>query len=392
MFNKRLPLLLTSLIVFFVMFGFGLLLQLKLRELGASLLMVGLLTTVRGAVETLGSPAWGAISDSLKRRKPLMIVLVLTSALLYFAYSVIEIPLVFILFSALIAFFTAGFEPIAMALSTEHSRDSVRNTSRELSILNTANSMGMLSGRLLLSMLLVFFTVTQTINWYATIAFLAVIPALFLRDQEHTVARRKGFLNRLFPLKQDSSPLWENGLWAVYVGTFLRQLGTAGATSIIAIFMTERIGLSASATAIITSVNPFMQIFSHIFFGRVMYRIGPRKSTLIGIGLTIFTMLFFAMAQSWVLIALGYFSLGIAFGAFINGAGTMISLSSPPERRAEFLGLLRSARAIGFMVGPLLAGTVAEYSYFVMFIMMASLIAAGGLIVIVFTKDRLITS
>ncbi len=392
MFNKRLPLLLTSLIVFFVMFGFGLLLQLKLRELGASLLMVGLLTTVRGAVETLGSPAWGAISDSLKRRKPLMIVLVLTSALLYFAYSVIEIPLVFILFSALIAFFTAGFEPIAMALSTEHSRDSVRNTSRELSILNTANSMGMLSGRLLLSMLLVFFTVTQTINWYATIAFLAVIPALFLRDQEHTVAHRKGFLNRLFPLKQDSSPLWENGLWAVYVGTFLRQLGTAGATSIIAIFMTERIGLSASATAIITSVNPFMQIFSHIFFGRVMYRIGPRKSTLIGIGLTIFTMLFFAMAQSWVLIALGYFSLGIAFGAFINGAGTMISLSSPPERRAEFLGLLRSARAIGFMVGPLLAGTVAEYSYFVMFIMMASLIAAGGLIVIVFTKDRLITS
>jgi len=392
LFNKRLPLLLTSLIVFFVMFGFGLLLQLKLRELGASLLMVGLLTTVRGAVETLGSPAWGAISDSLKRRKPLMIVLVLTSALLYFAYSVIEIPLVFILFSALIAFFTAGFEPIAMALSTEHSRDSVRNTSRELSILNTANSMGMLSGRLLLSLLLVFFTVTQTINWYATIAFLAVIPALFLRDQEHTVARRKRFLNRLFPLKQDSSPLWENGLWAVYVGTFLRQLGTAGATSIIAIFMTERIGLSASATAIITSVNPFMQIFSHIFFGRVMYRIGPRKSTLIGIGLTIFTMLFFAMAQSWVLIALGYFSLGIAFGAFINGAGTMISLSSPPERRAEFLGLLRSARAIGFMVGPLLAGTVAEYSYFVMFIMMASLIATGGLIVIVFTKDRLITS
>jgi|GEM_PF-4816154 len=150
--------------------------------------------------------------------------------------------------------------------------------------------------------------------------------------------------------------------------------------------------LSASATAIITSINPFMQIFSHIFFGKVMYRIGPRKSTLIGIGLTIFTMLFFAMAQSWVLIALGYFSLGIAFGAFINGAGTMISLSSPPERRAEFLGLLRSARAIGFMVEPLLAGTVAEYSYFVMFIMMASLIAAGGLIVIVFTKDRLITS
>ncbi|MBN2219517.1 MAG: MFS transporter [Kosmotogaceae bacterium] len=392
MHNKRLPLLLTSLLVFFVMFGFGLLLQLKLRELGTSLLMVGLLTTVRGAVETFGSPAWGAISDGLKKRKLLMILLVLTPALLYFAYSVIEIPIVFILFSSFIAFFTAGFEPIAMALSTEHSRDSVRNTSRELSILNTANSTGMLTGRIMLSILLIFFSVSQAINWYAFVALIAVVPVLFLKEEEHLVSRRKGFLNRLFPLKEDSTPLWENGLWAIYAGTFLRQLGTAGATSIIAIYMTERIGLSGAATAIITSINPFLQIFSHIFFGRMISKTGPRKSTLIGIGLTVFTMVFFAVAKSWVFIAIGYFCLGIAFGAFINGAGTMISLNSPPERRAEFLGLLRSARAIGFMVGPLLAGTVAEYSYFGMFIMMASLIAAGGLIVIVFTKDRFITS
>ncbi|MDD2333824.1 MAG: MFS transporter [Mesotoga sp.] len=187
MHNKRLPLLLTSLLVFFVMFGFGLLLQLKLRELGASLLMVGLLTTVRGAVETFGSPAWGAISDGLKKRKLLMILLVLTPALLYFAYSVIEIPIVFILFSSLIAFFTAGFEPIAMALSTEHSRDSVRNTSRELSILNTANSTGMLTGRIMLSILLIFFTVSQAINWYAFVALIAVIPVLFLNEEEHLV-------------------------------------------------------------------------------------------------------------------------------------------------------------------------------------------------------------
>ena len=39
------------------------------------------------------------------------------------------------------------------------------------------------------------------------------------------------------------------------------------------------------------------------------------------------------------------------------------------------------------MVGPLLAGTVAEYSYFGMFIMMASLIATGGLIVIVLRRN-----
>ena len=130
-----------------------------------------------------------------------------------------------------------------------------------------------------------------------------------------------------------------------------------------------------------------MQIFSHIFFGRIIYRIGARKSTLFGIGLTVVSVLCFAFAWDWMLIAAGYFTLGIAFGAFINGAGTMIALGAPPERRAEFLGLLRSSRAVGFMIGPLVAGTIAEISFFAMFVTMGILALIGGIIVVVFTRN-----
>ncbi len=385
--GRRLPLMMSSLLVFAAMFSFGMLLQLKLRELGASLLLIGLLTTVRGAVETFGSPAWGAISDGFKKRRYFLLVTTAVPGVLYFFFSVIEIPAGFIMLSGLIAFFTAGFEPIAMALSTERSRDSVRNTSRELSLLNSANSMGMFSGRLLLALLLLFFTVSMTIKWFASLALIAAIPILFVREGERKTTHRKGFLTRLFPLTSDASPLLKNGLWAVYMGTLLRQLGIAGATSIIAVYLTETVGLSGSLTAAITAINPFMQIFSHIFFGRIIYRIGARKSTLFGIGLTVVSVLCFAFAWDWMLIAAGYFTLGIAFGAFINGAGTMIALGAPPERRAEFLGLLRSSRAVGFMIGPLVAGTIAEISFFAMFVTMGILALIGGIIVAAFTRN-----
>lgn len=391
MINKRFPLLVSSLLVFMAMFSFGMLLQLRLRELGASLLTIGLLTTVKGGVTSLGAPAWGAISDGFKKRKTLLLMTVLVPGLLYFGFSLIKIPIGFILLAASIAFFTAGFEPITMALSTEQTRSSVRNTSRELSILNTANSMGMLSGRLLLALLLLFFAVAQTINWYASLALIATVPILFIKEDERKTYRRRGFLKRIFPISEDATPLWENGLWALYAGTFLRQLGTAGATSIIAVYMTEQIGLSGSTTAMITAINPLMQIFSHVYFGKAIVSIGPRKSTLIGIALSAISTVFFGFAWNWIFIALGYFSLGIAFGAFINGAGTLISLTTPAPRRAEFLGLLRSARSVGFMVGPLLAGFIAETSYFAMFLTMATLTTAGGFIVAYFTRDVFIT-
>ena len=237
--GRRLPLMMSSLLVFAAMFSFGMLLQLKLRELGASLLVIGLLTTVRGAVETFGSPAWGAISDGFKKRRYFLLVTTAVPGVLYFFFSVIEIPAGFIMLSGLIAFFTARFEPIAMALSTERSRDSVRNSSRELSLLNSANYMGMFSGRLLLALLLLFFTVSMTIKWFASLALIAAIPILFVREGERKTTHRKGFLTRLFPLTSDASPLLKNGLWAVYMGTLLRQLGIAGATSIIAVYLTD---------------------------------------------------------------------------------------------------------------------------------------------------------
>jgi len=94
------------------------------------------------------------------------------------------------------------------------------------------------------------------------------------------------------------------------------------------------------------------------------------------------------LAGNWITVSLAYLSLGFAYGAFINGAATFVAINAPRERRTEFQGLLRSFRAFGLMFGPITAGFIAEYSYLAMFLFLAVVMAASGLLFFVFGKEK----
>ncbi len=387
--KKRLPLLITSLLRFIAVLSFGMLLQLRLRELGASVFIISLLTTVRGGVMTFGSPIWGALADEKQYRKSLLIFLVTFPGFLYLLYAFLQVPYHFILLAGAIAFFSSGFRPVVLAVSTVSAGNSVSKSSREISFINAASSLGMFLGRMLVSLLLIVLSVQNTLFLFALLVFAAAAPALKIKESKRTDVRERhgNLLHRIFPITVDPTPLKQNGLWAVYLGSFMRQLGIAGIMSLIAIYMTESVGLSEPLAVLLSGINPALQFFSHLFFGRLISHIGPKVSTVIGIFLSAMTAVFLSLANGWIMIALAYGCLGLAFGAFINGASTFITLNSPNERRAEFLGLLRSSRSMGFMVGPITAGLIAESTFTGMFAFMASVMAISGLIVVIFSKE-----
>ncbi|OAA29140.1 MFS transporter [Kosmotoga arenicorallina S304] len=390
--KDRLPLLTAALLRFTAVLSFGMLLQLRLRELGISIVVISALATVRGAFNTLGSPIWGAISDKTSNRKLLLAVTLLIPGILYFLYAFAQLPHQFIFLGAVIAFFGSAFQPITMSLSAELAEDgSVSSTSKEISLLNAASSLGMFLGRLLLSVLMLWFSVRSGIFLFSIIALAVVLPVFFIkginRKLSHKQREKRNIVTAFFPIVLDPSPMFKNGLWAVYVGSFMRQFGISGSTSLIAVYLTEEMGLSKSLAVVLTAINPLIQIFSHIYFGKLIGRIKAKSSTVFGMLLTSLTTLLFALGSSWITVAVAYFSLGIAFGAFINGASTFVVTHSPGERRAELLGVLRSSRSLGQMLGPLLAGIIASYSYVHMFSIMGIAIMLSGFLVMVFCKE-----
>ncbi|MEV8478462.1 MFS transporter [Streptomyces sp. NPDC051173] len=120
-------------------------------------------------------------------------------------------------------------------------------------------------------------------------------------------------------------------------------------------------------------------IIGTVVAGRSADRTGPAKSMAIG-------MLIFAVgcaaagaATSWPLFLLGRALQGLGVGAVMSMAYTMIGLAYPEHLRARMFALLSSAWTVPSLIGPVIAGTLAEHtSWRGVFLLMLPLIAIAA--------------
>ncbi len=387
--RKRMALLITTTIGMLVTFTFNILLQSRFREVGASIFVISLISTVNGGMSTLSGAVWGSISDEHQNRKPLLLLSIGLTAISFPLFLLSDNPLVLLVFLGISAFFKKGMQPISMALATEYADDDIRSNSRELALLNTSFSLGMFVGRIALAYFFIENSPKQAIMIFCFISWLPLITGLFIKEGNRRTKKEKSsnLLHRLFPIVSDYTPLKKNGLWAIYLGSFVRQFGISGTMAAILIFMTENLTLSYSVAVLLSSLNPMFQMISHLLSGRIIAKNGPKKSMVGGILFSSLTPILFFFASDWRLMAAGYLSLGLAYGAFINGASTFISLNCPLERKAEFMGLLTSVRSLGAMVGPVFSGIIANYSFNSMFVVMNIIMVFAAMMVLFNTKE-----
>ncbi len=390
MFKKRIPLLITASFSLLVTLTFNMLLQSRFREVGASIFVISLISTVTGGVSTVSGAIWGSISDEHKHRKPLLLLSVTLTAFSFLLFLTTDNQFWLLGFVGVLAMFKQGLQPISMALATEYATGDIKTVSRELAFLNTSYSVGMFVGKIILAYFLVDNNPRAAIVAFCILAWVPVISGIFIREGNKNFQKEKSerFLHRLFPIASDWTPLKKNGLWSVYIGSFLRQFGISGTMSAILIFMTENLALSVSLGVLLSSFNPLLQMFSHLLSGKFISRIGPKLSMTFGILLSSMTPICFFFANGPVLMACGYVCLGLAYGAFINGASTFISLNCPGERKAEFMGMLASVRSFGAMLGPVVCGIIANYSFDMMFISMNAIMILAGLLVLLKAREK----
>lgn len=197
--------------------------------------------------------------------------------------------------------------------------------------------------------------------------------------------KAKSFVEKILPVLKDPEPLRSNGMWALYLASFLRQAGTAGSMGLAAVFIRDVVGLTESLTVILAAVNPLFQIPSIYFFGKLAEKIHPKFIAMLGMSLSILNLIFMGLATNYIMVILSYATLGISFGAFIMGVTSYISMYSPINRRGEMLGFLSSARAFGRIIGPLMAGVVSIFSFRAVFFVLAIMMSLSIPIMLKFT-------
>lgn len=364
--------------------NYDMLLQFRMRELSSSLFTIGLLSTITSAVGSLASPFWGAISDEFKSRKKVLLLPLVVAFAVLPLYSVSAKPYHFFLVGMIFTFFSSVFEPVCTAILIESSN---LKTNITIFTLNAVNSFGMGLGRIIISPLLNVVSVVWAMNIMYLISLSVILFAFFAPDADHKryeIIRTN--LQRMFSAITSRNVLRKNNLWAMYLGSFFRQLGIGGTFALIGVYLTETVGLSKAQSVLLASANPFLQVPSHIFFGWLVGKSSSKDIAAFGMFLSGLGAMLFAVSGNYIMVLVAYAVSGLGFGAFINGATNFVSQNVPENRRAEFLGLLTSARSFGSLFGPLLAGLLSEVSFVLMFAVMAVIMLFGALLTMVYCQ------
>ena len=355
--------------------GIGLLVQLYLKDRGAAPIVISLVASLDAVGLLVGSLAWGAVSDRLRRR-PLLVLAVLGVAVTLGVLSLLPSAGVVLPLSFLRAFVRTGF--VAMAMAVVSAASVSRRRGRNLSYLSSARALGFGLGSVGVGFAL------ESLGFRGSFLALLALPAagiVFVLLAPVGAGRRA----------QDRTVAWRlamrAGLTDLYVGAILRQMAIHGTFSLIFVYMASR-GIPPGLMGVLAAVNMGTQTLAMMVFGRLADRLGRRRVFLLGFALSAVVPLAFAVAAAPWQMALGYVTLGLSFSALYIGSTAHIGDRVPEARQGTMLGLYESARGLGGVVGPILAGAITPaVGYRGMFLTMGG-IALVALAVVALRRTR----
>jgi MFS family permease len=116
--------------------------------------------------------------------------------------------------------------------------------------------------------------------------------------------------------------------------------------------LSDEFGLSKTEAGMLSGSYAAGTLLAAIPGGILASRVGPRRTTLVGLGGMTVTVLVFAFADSAGLLIASRFLQGVAGACSWAGALSWLVAASPRERRGELIGSAMAAAIVGVLVGP----------------------------------------
>jgi len=356
----------------------ALLVQLYLKDLGASPLVISLSGSLAWAGILLASPIWGGLSDRFSSRWLVIWLFLGTSLATAPLVGLLAAPAILIL-GAVRSFLAIGVAPIGMRMISSLSTDA--NRGRNLSFLSAARAAGFVFGGMLAGYLLerAGYRVTFFI---VTLLPILVIPVLF--KVPHRANSSGGLAEE--PRQGSWRDVWTRQLTFLYSAVMLRQLATTGVGALAYVYMASH-ALSSSVMGIVGAINPAVAVLATLVFGNLVDRMSRKTVIVFGFAIVVLYPLVYTLAKTPILFAIAGIPLGLSFGAYYSGSTAHIGKIVPLAYQGTMFGLLDSCRGLGGLIGPVLAGTlVTVWGYRPMFLVMAAIMAIALVLAVVGTR------
>ena len=140
----------------------------------------------------------------------------------------------------------------------------------------------------------------------------------------------------------------------------LLQISWSGGQPLVSLRLLELApGSAAGVTGIAFAASGIASAIAGIGYSRLAASTGYRRLAAGASFVAAVSLVLMGLAPTVVLIVVATFLAGLCIGAALPAITAMLGLETPPEIQGRVFGLSASATALGFGLGPLLAGTIA---------------------------------
>ena len=350
------PLLFIFVTVFVDMVGYGIvipLLPFYAGEYASGAILVGLLGALYAAMQFVGGPFLGGLSDRIGRR-PVLLLCLLGASLAYLLLGLAQ-TLLMLVAAVVLAGGAGGTQATAQAYIADSTPPEGR--ARGMGLIGAAFGLGLMAGPALGGLL--------SLHSLHTPAFAASALALgnvgfgffVLPESLPPKLRTPTQLLRLNPISQLRRVLGMAGIRTLLVVVFLLNLSFAGLLVNFPLFSNARFGWGATANAFLFAFVGVCAVLTQgVLIGRLQPRLGDGRLLLGGLVLMALDLALVAVVPFGPLLYPVVGMLAVGTGLAIPALTSLISRRVSGREQGRIMGGLQAILSLTLIVGPVISG------------------------------------
>jgi MFS transporter, DHA1 family, tetracycline resistance protein len=354
------PLAFLFITVFVDMLGYGLvvpLLPFYAREHAAGAALVGLLGSLYAAMQFVGGPFLGGLSDRTGRR-PVLILCLLGAS---FAYLLLGLAQTLSLLFAAVVLAGGASGTLATAQAYIADSTSVERRARGLGLIGAAFGLGLMAGPVLSGLLSLYSLSAPAFAASALALGNAAFGFLILPESLPPERRTPTPLRRLNPLSQLRGVLGMSSLRGLLLAVFLLNLSFAGLLTNFPLFSNARFGWDASTNAFFFAFVGVCAVLTQgVLIGSLQPRFGEERLLLGGLSLMALNLGAMALVPFGPLLYPVVGMLAIGVGLAIPALTALISGRVSGLEQGKVMGGLQAEISLTLIAGPVMAGLAFE--------------------------------
>jgi MFS family permease len=323
-------------------------LPIHLRSLGASYLLIALVSLIP-AIETIGlSPMWGGILDKTGRGNWILLISLLAQGVGFTIFPFLKSPEEFVLVVSLMGLFSSSFIPVYGAMATL----SNRQYGRAIGGFWTTALLGYATATLIGGILYQYESVNALFVLGAIYGYVSILVVLFAPKNALTMKKSLDISKGIWGL------LKQRNIAILCLLSITVLVSTSAFNSFFTLYLVDVLNGSKLTAGLAATGTTVLGVFAYRLVGPLNDKVGRKPVFMLGAAgyAAYFTILYFVtnvvvVTVLWIL---------PIYPLVQSAAAALMSDYTSAADRGKGLGLLESAISLGGGLGPLAGGLIAD--------------------------------